>query len=134
MLLVLMDWSWALVISDSVTLFKWPFRNQFHDFMSAIFSVSLMNWPWSLLSFQSCFLLFVVFFSYYWGLCNFLFHWWSPCYRDEPFLTILDIMVKPCYCILYTFPYADKSSVSFFPFDLQTLYINFGVMYLLHSL
>ena len=57
MLLVFMHWPWPLVISDSVSLFKWPFSNQFHGFMSAIFSVSLMNWPWILLFFQSCFLL-----------------------------------------------------------------------------
>ena len=57
MLLVLMHWSWALLIRDSVFLFKWPFRNQFHDFISVISSASLINWPWSLLFFQSCFLL-----------------------------------------------------------------------------
>ena len=57
MLLVLMHWSWALVISDSVFLFKWSFHYQFHDFPSAIPSVSLMNWSWSILFFQSCFLL-----------------------------------------------------------------------------
>ena len=56
MLLVLVHWSWALAISDSVSLFKWPFCNQFHDLMSAISSVSLMNWPWNLLLFQSYFL------------------------------------------------------------------------------
>ena len=54
MLLVLMHWSRALVMSDSVSLCKWLFRDQFHDFMSAISPVSLMKWPWSLLS---CFLL-----------------------------------------------------------------------------
>ena len=57
MFLVLIHWSWALVISDSVALCKWPFCNQFYDFMPAILSVSLMNWPWSLLFFASCFLL-----------------------------------------------------------------------------
>ena len=56
MLLVLVNWSWALAISDSVSLFKWPFYNQFHDLMSAISSVSLMNWPWNILFFQSYFL------------------------------------------------------------------------------
>ena len=41
MLLVLMHWSWALVISDSISLFKWLFHNQYHDFyVSDIFSIS----------------------------------------------------------------------------------------------
>ena len=57
MLLVLMHWSWALVIRDSVFLFKWSFHCQFHDFTSAIPSVSLMNWSWSILFFKSWFLL-----------------------------------------------------------------------------
>ena len=57
MLSLLMHCFWALVISHSVCLFKWLFCNQFRDFMSAISSVSLVNWPWSLLYFQSSFLL-----------------------------------------------------------------------------
>ena len=79
-LLVLMYCSWALVIRDSLSLFEWPFHNQYQDFMSAISSVSLMNLPWSL------FLQIFFFFfglpslsSYLWGLCYFLFPWWSPC-------------------------------------------------------
>ena len=57
MLLVPMHKSLALVIIDSISLFKWIFCNQFQDSMTNISSVSLMNWPWSLLFFQSCFLL-----------------------------------------------------------------------------
>ena len=57
MFLSLIHWSWALVISDSLAIFKWPFCNQFYDFMLAISSVSLMNWPWRLLFFPPCFLL-----------------------------------------------------------------------------
>ena len=56
-LLVLMHWSCALVISVSVFLFKSPFHNQFHDFISTISSVFLMNWPGNLLLFPSCFIL-----------------------------------------------------------------------------
>ena len=58
-LLVLMYCSWALVIRDSLSLFEWPFHNQYQDFMSAISSVSLMNLPWSL--FLQIFFFFLVF-------------------------------------------------------------------------
>ena len=128
-LLVVMHWFWALVISDSVSLFNWPFRNQFHDFMWAISSVSLINWPWSLLFFQSGFLFCLVIFCW---LCYFLFSWWSPCCRNETFLSILYIVVKPCSCNLYTFLYADKTS-AFFSFDVKPMYNAFGVMCLMQS-
>ena len=65
-------------------------------------------------------------FSYLWRLCYFSFPWWSPCCREELFLTILYIAVKTCYCILYTCLHADKSSASFFSFDVQPTCIVLG--------
>ena len=121
-LLVLTHWSWALAMSDSVSFFKWPFRNQFHDELgmgSFIFPI-LFSFVW------------LFFFNYLLELCYFLSPSWSPCCRDENFLTILDIVVKSCYCILCTFLYADKSSVAYFSFDVKPMYIVFGIICLMH--
>ena len=134
MLSVLMHWPWALERSHSVSLFKWPFCNQFHDFSQQYLQYLRLT-SHGVFYYSNLVVFFFIglssLFSYLSGLCYFLSPWWYPCCRYEPFLSILDVVVKPCYCILCTFLWADKLSASFLLFDIQTMGIVFGVMCLM---